>query len=157
MMELTDTRLLAIILYTGAVALIVIGLYAIVTRHHIIRILLGLTILEAGVNMVLVAGGFRSNAVAPIITQHNPVTMVMVDPVPQALILTAIVIGVGVLALALALAIQTYRAYGTLDTRELAKIIAQEQTENDTTGLPVVKTTAAVADKLPKPAGEGSL
>ena len=45
----------------------------------------------------------------------------MVDPLPQALILTAIVIGVGVLALGLALAIQVQRAYGTLDSRELAE------------------------------------
>jgi len=39
--------------------------------------------------------------------------------VPQALVLTAIVIGVGVLALALALAIQVYRHYGTLDVRKI--------------------------------------
>jgi multicomponent Na+:H+ antiporter subunit C len=154
MMELTDSRMLAIILYSGAVALIVIGLYAIVTRHHIIRILLGLTILEAGVNMVLVAGGFRSDAVAPVITQGESV--VMVDPIPQALILTAIVIGVGVLALALALAVQTYKAYGTLDTRKLAEFIAEEQTQNEQTDLPVQQKPAQSGDDMPK-AEQGGL
>lgn len=148
MMELTDSRLLAIILYSGAVALIVIGLYAIVTRHHIIRILLGLTILEAGVNMVLVAGGFRSDAVAPIINQGELVAMV--DPIPQALILTAIVIGVGVLALALALAVQTYKAYGTLDTRKLAEFIAQEQTQTEQTDLPVQQKPVQSGIDMPK-------
>ena len=43
----------------------------------------------------------------------------MVDPVPQAMVLTAIVIGVSIQALALALIIQVYRHYGTLDIREL--------------------------------------
>jgi multisubunit Na+/H+ antiporter MnhC subunit len=157
MMELTDSRMLAIILYSGAIALIVIGLYAIVTRHHIIRILLGLTILEAGVNMVLVAGGFRDNAVAPIITQGESVAVAMVDPVPQALILTAIVIGVGVLALALALAVQTYKAYGTLDTRKLAEFIAQEQTHTEQAELPVQQKPAQSEDDMPKAAQGGVL
>jgi len=48
-----------------------------------------------------------------------PETTPVVDPVPQALVLTAIVIGVGVLALALALAIQVYRHYGTLDVAKI--------------------------------------
>jgi multicomponent Na+:H+ antiporter subunit C len=43
----------------------------------------------------------------------------MVDPIPQALVLTAIVIGLGVTALALALAIRVYGHYKTLDTRKI--------------------------------------
>jgi hypothetical protein len=105
--------------------------------------------------MVLVAGGFRYGAVAPIITQGESVTVAMVDPVPQALILTAIVIGVGVLALALALAVQTYKAYGTLDTRKLAEFIAQEQTQTEQTGLPVKETPAQPGDDMPKAAQGG--
>lgn len=130
MSELSDARIMVLILYTGAIALIIIGLFAMVTRYHIIRILLGLTILQAGVNLMLVAGGFKTNAVAPILSQTHTTAMTMVDPIPQALILTAIVIGVGVLALALALAMNVYRIYGTLDTRELAKHISLEESRS---------------------------
>lgn len=144
MMELTDSQLLGMILYTGAIALIVIGLFAIVTRHHIIRILLGLTILEAGVNLMLVAGGFRADAIAPIITDAQQAGVAMVDPIPQALILTAIVIGVGVLALALALTVEVYRSFGTLDTRELAARIAMEQTVASTPEIQQTEIPALV-------------
>jgi len=43
----------------------------------------------------------------------------MVDPVPQALVLTAIVIGLAVLALALSLAIRLYNHYGTLNLEKI--------------------------------------
>ena len=106
MMGLTETEWMGYLLYTGALALIVIGLFVIATRHHVIRILLGLGLLEAGVNLVLLAAGFRANAHAPILSEMYKAGTPMVDPVPQALILTAIVIGVGVLALALALSLE---------------------------------------------------
>ena len=43
----------------------------------------------------------------------------MVDPVPQALVLTAIVIGLAVLALALSLAIRLFHHYGTLNLKKI--------------------------------------
>lgn len=146
MTELSDARMLVLILYTGAIALVVIGLFAMVTHYHIVRILLGLSILEAGVNLMLVAGGFRAEAVAPILTQTQMTAMTMVDPIPQALILTAIVIGVGVLALALALSMNVYRSYGTLDTRKLATLIAMEQGAADETELLNDKPATGNAD-----------
>ena len=92
-------------LYGGAILLIAIGIYAMVARYNLMRVLLGLALVESGVNLFLVAIGFRPDAAAPIIV--GGVTDVpMVDPLPQALVLTAIVIGVGVLALAAALLIR---------------------------------------------------
>lgn len=109
------------ILYTGAVGLIVIGLVGIVTMKDIFRIILSLVIAEAGANLLLVIAGYRFDAVAPIltsITRFEP-SIQMVDPVPQAMVLTAIVIGVGIQALALALAIRVVQHYRTLDMREI--------------------------------------
>ena len=112
-------------LYGGAILLIAIGIYAMVARYNLMRVLLGLALVESGVNLFLVAIGFRPDAAAPIIV--GGVTDVpMVDPLPQALVLTAIVIGVGVLALAAALLIRVKETYGTLDTREVAKFLAAE-------------------------------
>jgi len=125
-----QTAVLGYVIYGGAAGLIIIGLYAMVMKRHLIRVLLGLSLLEAGVNLSLVAAGFRPDAVAPIFSGNAVAGLTMVDPVPQALILTAIVIGVGVLALALAMTIKVQRAYDTLDTRQLAEYLAVEQMAN---------------------------
>lgn len=110
------------LLYGGAAGLIVIGLFAVVARRNLIRVLLGLAVIEAGVNLALVAAGFRPGAAAPIF-EGTGMPLAMVDPIPQALVLTAIVIGVGVLALGLTLAIRIHRQYGTLDTVALTRIV----------------------------------
>ena len=141
MFELNSLQLLGYILYAGALMLIAIGLFVIVSRQHAIRILLGLSLLESGVNLVLVTAGFRQHAAAPIITGSIKQGSAMVDPVPQALILTTIVIGVGVLALALAICLEVHRRYGTLNMRKLAAILAQNK--EYTTALPASKPAPA--------------
>ncbi len=113
-----------ILLYAGAIGLVLIGIYAMIAQHNLMRAILGLVIVESGVNLFLVATGFRNDAAAPII--EPGVTMAMVDPLPQALVLTAIVIGFGVLALALALLVKVHQTSGTLDTREIARSLAQD-------------------------------
>ncbi len=125
---MSDAAVIGTALYAGAVGLVLIGFYAVVVMRHLMRILLGLTLLEGGVNLFLVATGFRPEAAAPILV-GGKAPGPMVDPVPQALVLTAIVIGVGVLALALALVVRAYRAYGTLDTRALAMKVQEEGPE----------------------------
>jgi multisubunit Na+/H+ antiporter MnhC subunit len=123
-MTTLEAQLLGYILYAGAIGLILLGVFAMVAFRHLIRMLLGLALLEAGVNLFLVAVGYRPESAAPILTGGVPGSMV--DPIPQALVLTAIVIGVGVLAVGLALVLRVHRAYRTLDTSELARAIARE-------------------------------
>jgi multisubunit Na+/H+ antiporter MnhC subunit len=106
------------ILYSGAIGLIVIGLAGIVISQNLFRMLLALALAEAGANLLLVLAGFRYDAIAPIITGQ---IQQMVDPVPQAMVLTSIVIGVGIQALALSLILQVYKNYGTLNIRELSR------------------------------------
>jgi len=106
------------LLYGGAIGLIVIGIVGVVTLNNIFRIILALVIAEAGANLLLVIAGYRFDAIAPILTGAAS-TQAMVDPVPQAMVLTSIVIGVGIQALALALVIKVYQNYQTLDLREI--------------------------------------
>ena len=122
--------------YAGAIGLILLGLFALVVYRNLIRMILGLTLLEGGVNLFLIVTGYRPGGVAPILLDGK-VAGPMVDPVPQALVLTAIVIGVGVQALALALAIKAYQAYNTLDTRELAERLAEASGTRVIDGIPV--------------------
>jgi multisubunit Na+/H+ antiporter MnhC subunit len=108
------------VLYTGAIGLLAIGAAGLVISNHLFRMLLALVIAEAGANLLIVLAGFRGEAVAPILGISG-VAAPMVDPVPQVLVLTAIVIGVGVQALAVGVLLKAYRAYGTLDLRELRR------------------------------------
>ncbi len=106
------------ILYFGAISLSLIGLFGLLVSQNIFRMLLALVMFEAGANLILVLAGFRENGIAPIFIDGNGVmdaAAIMNDPVPQALVLTAIVIGVGIQALALALIFRVKKHYGTLN------------------------------------------
>ncbi len=101
------------ILYFGAVGLIGIGVAGLLLSNHLFRMVLALVIAEAGANLLLVLAGFRWNGEAPI-AQAGLFPSLMVDPVPQAMVLTAIVIGVGIEALAIVLLIRVRQQGGSL-------------------------------------------
>ena len=107
------------IYYIGALGLVLIGLYILLTKHNLIKMIIGLTVMNTGVNLLLITIGYVRKGTAPIFSKTGLDPRNMVDPVPQALVLTAIVIGVAVLALALSLAIRLYQHYGTLDMRKI--------------------------------------
>jgi len=121
------------VLFTGSIGLIVIGTAGLVLGRHLFRMLLALAIAEAGVNLLLVLTGFRGGAIAPILG-FAPAGTPMVDPIPQVLVLTAIVIGVGVQALAVAVMIRVYRAYRVLDVVQLRQRL--ESDICDAAGIP---------------------
>ncbi len=108
-----------VVLYTGAIGLSVIGLAGLLMINNVFRMLLSLVLLEAGANLLLILSGFWENGVAPIILAGMDSPVLMNDPIPQALVLTAIVIGVGVQALALAMVLKIKQHYGTLDMRQI--------------------------------------
>ncbi|MEF8847832.1 MAG: cation:proton antiporter subunit C [Candidatus Thermoplasmatota archaeon] len=105
--------------YLAVVALVIIGLYALLFRRNLIKMVIGITLIESGVNLFLITLGFRKDSIAPIYTGAPSTKSVMSLPVPQALTLTSIVIGVAVLALMLTLVIHLYRHYGTLDSGKI--------------------------------------
>ncbi len=101
--------------------LILIGFWGLLSQKNIIKIIVSFTILETGVNILIVSLGWMRGRTAPIIddsveqlANHNVLNSI-VDPVPQALVLTAIVIGFGVTALLLAYAMKLFRAKRTLE------------------------------------------
>ena len=105
--------------YIGAFGLIFVGLYIILVKRNLIKVIIGLGILDTGVNLFLISVGYIAKGTAPIFSRSDIDAENMVDPVPQALVLTAIVIGVAVLALALSLTIRLYQHYGTLNLRKI--------------------------------------
>jgi multisubunit Na+/H+ antiporter MnhC subunit len=109
---------------TGFV-LILIGLYGALTNHNILRMIVAFSVANTGVNLVMVAVGYLHGRTAPILNEAVPVAEAaarIIDPVPQALVLTAIVIGVGVTALMLAYAYKLYETKGTLDISKYTEL-----------------------------------
>ena len=103
--------------YLAVAALILVGLYAVVFKRNLIKIVIGVTLIESGVNLFLITLGYRKGSTAPIYTSSPGGLMSL--PVPQALTLTSIVIGVAVLALMLSFVVYIYRHYKTLDVRKI--------------------------------------
>lgn len=109
--------------YIGSIILIVIGFYVMVVKKNIIKIVIGMSIVDYGLNIFLVSVGFNESGSAPIFTFSELTSgMHFVDPVPQALTLTSIVIGACVTAMALALCIKIYGEYGTLDASQIRRL-----------------------------------
>ena len=106
----------------AAIFLIVLGLYGLITKRNVIKIIISLNVLEIGLNIFIISVGYVTGGVAPIFSEAALNSGVnFVDPLPQALVLTAIVIGVGTTALGLALAKNMYQKYGTFELDEMGE------------------------------------
>lgn len=98
--------------------LFLVGLYGIASSRNLIHLTVCLTVVQSSTYILLIAGGFRYHATAPIYNEIPPGSYA-VDPVTHALILTDLVVGATVTALLLSLAVQVYKRKGTLDPAEL--------------------------------------
>ena len=131
---LFDLKIVEYSFFITAVSVILIGLYAALVKRSLIKVVIGLSILDSGVNLLLISVGYLTGGTAPIfspgVLKDMPLTLEnirklsegMVDPVPQALVLTAIVIGFGVTAVALSLVIRLYRHHQTLNIDEIKNL-----------------------------------
>ena len=88
-------------------------------KKNLIKIIIGLGFIDTGINLFLIITGYIQKGTAPIFSKPGLNPAQMVDPVPQALVLTAIVINVAILGLALGLAIRLYGHYKTLNVKKI--------------------------------------
>jgi multicomponent Na+:H+ antiporter subunit C len=116
MSSIADIPLSLIVLCSG-LGLVLIGLWGMLTQRNMIRMIIGFSLMDTGIHMVMVSIGYVTGGTAPIINDAVPMADAVnriVDPVPSALVLTAIVIGLGVTAVMLAFAVRIYKARNTL-------------------------------------------
>jgi len=106
--------------FLAVAALICVALYIMMSQRNLIKVVMGVVILESAVNLFLVTLGYREGGVAPIFT-NAPGTL-MVLPVPQALTLTSIVIGVATTALMLSMIMLIYRHTGETDAEKSRRV-----------------------------------
>lgn len=107
--------------YPLCLVLFAVGVYCLAVKRNLIKIVIGIGIMEYAVNLFFVLIGYRLRGRSPIESPDQVVTD-MVDPLPQALVLTAIVIGLATTALLVAAAIRLYEKYGTFDITKIRKL-----------------------------------
>lgn len=153
--EITSQYLIDHFNFWVAVVLMMIGLYAMITKNNLIKKLIGMSIFQTAIILFYVSAGVKEGATIPILEHHAAETEQVEagehaeghsttnasasheahainpddysNPLPHVLMLTAIVVGVATLGVALAVSQVIYKNYGTLEEDEiLAKIKAAE-------------------------------
>ncbi len=103
------------------IVLFLVGLYGILCKRNLIKMIIGLAIVEYSVNLFLILIGYVKGGKAPIV-EKGMIGASFVDPLPQAMVLTAIVIGVATTGLLLAIAVVIYKKYGTFNIRKIKEL-----------------------------------
>lgn len=116
-------------------ALMMCGLYTVLSHGNLVKKLIGLNVFQASVFLLYISFAKIAGGTAPIIDEGaGPYS----HPLPHVLILTAIVVGVSTTALGLALAVRIFRTYGTLEEDEAlvldARPVDDEPAERSTDG-----------------------
>lgn len=118
----------ASILEMMIIAVFFIGLYGLITTTNIIKSIIFISIMETAVIMFFLSIGYHSGIMPPIGAVLDPNTVA--DPLPQAFMITAVVIGLCGTAINIVMFITLFRQYGTANW-ETARIknISSEDTE----------------------------
>ncbi|MHC5055537.1 MAG: sodium:proton antiporter [Planctomycetota bacterium] len=122
------------LVYVLLLILFCVGLYGVLSQKNLIKIVLGIAIIEHAVNLFLVAVGYRPDG-APTTEVGKSIAPVRsvgesgaefaaraVDPLPQAMVLTAVVIGLAVLVLLVTISLRLYQRYKTYDVSEMRRL-----------------------------------
>ena len=119
--------------YQEAVAMILfgIGFATLLFQRNLIRKLIGMNIMDAGLFLFLTSLGYIHGHKAPILEGDKIITNIYINPVPSGLVLTGIVVSVSVTAAMLALTVRLYRRYHTLDMDEIYAMTLKEREEGD--------------------------
>ena len=97
---------------------LMVGFYAVITRGNLIKKLLGLAIFQSAVFLMYITTNKVEDGTAPIL-QPGVTDQIYSNPLPQVLILTAIVVGVSTTALGLAIVVRIKETYGSIEEHEI--------------------------------------
>ena len=104
-----------------SIVLFCVGLYAVITKHNLIKVIIGIAVMGYSINLLLILAGFRLHSNVPILTNDIP-RMPTVDPLVQAMVLAAVILGLSITFLLTALSVKLYEKYGTFDLSEIKKL-----------------------------------
>ena len=112
---------MSIALYLSSIMLFLIGLYCVVVKQNMLKIVIGIKIMGYGVCLFFILLGFKTGSQAPIITA-NTQKVSYVDPLPQALVPAVMIISLAAIGLMVATCIRLYRKYGTFDISRIKEL-----------------------------------
>jgi len=98
--------------------LFILGIWGMIKKDNLIKKVIALNIFNSSIVIFFIYLGSRTGSTAPIMVQG---ARDIVDPLPQALMLTAIVIGISLTALALSFILKIYKEYKTLSISRIQK------------------------------------
>ncbi len=105
---------------TVSLLLFFIGVLGLVTQRNILKTIISINIMDVGAILFLITVNVQAGEVPPVGARDY---MLMTDPLPQALMITAIVIGISVSAVSLTIFITLFRKHGTLDWEKIIQRI----------------------------------
>jgi len=117
-----QSEVIKIIIIVGSMSLFLVGLFGLLTQKHIIKTFISIAIMESSVFLLFIGLSYKQTFLAPILADGQQNFSQMNDPVPQAMILTAIVIGMAVLALGVSFAIEYYKLTGKTNIDEMTSL-----------------------------------
>lgn len=112
--------------YWVCVILMMIGFYGVIAKTNLVKKALSLSLFQTGVLVFYISIGKIEGGTGPVFDARNPET-VYSNPLPHALMLTAIVVGVATLSVAMAIIVNIRERYGTIDERDIEDIENQAQ------------------------------
>jgi len=112
---LNQPEVIKYIVTIGSMTLLFIGLFGLLTQKHLIKIFISIATMETAIFLFFIGNMFHKDLFAPIITEGFTNVAQMNDPIPQAMILTAIVIGMAVLALGVSMTIEYFKLTGNTE------------------------------------------
>lgn len=107
------------------VLLLTIGLFAIVSRMNLIKKTIGLSLFQTSVFLMYISAGKVEGGTAPILV--SGMERLFSNPLPQVLILTAIVVGISTTALALSIVVRINEEYGSVEEDQIRRKDAEEK------------------------------
>jgi len=115
--------------YIASLLLFLLGLYAMCAIKNLARKVIGMVILQTGVILFYVSLAYKTGASIPILAHaHEKIDVTQfANPLPHALMLTAIVVGVSTLGVALVLLVSIHREHGSIEEDEILKRIEQAE------------------------------
>ncbi|MEH6515764.1 MAG: cation:proton antiporter subunit C [Halioglobus sp.] len=111
-------ELLGLFHYWVFAILLMIGLYAVIAKRNLIKKLIGLSIFQASVFLLYITMGKVEGGTAPII-QTGSAEQLFSNPLPQVLILTAIVVGISTMSLGLGIVVRIKEEYDSIEEDEI--------------------------------------
>jgi multicomponent Na+:H+ antiporter subunit C len=105
--------------YWICIILMMIGFYAVIAKSNLVKKAIGLTIFQTGIFLFYISVAKVEGATVPVRVMHGAEDVVYSNPLPHAMILTAIVVAVSMLAVAMSLIVAIREAYGTVDEHDI--------------------------------------